>query len=159
MHGAVTIGDNIRIVSGNEVVTFGLDGVTCGVINCYDLRFPELARAIALRGAQLMFIPTQWPMERIGHWHILTRARALENLFYVAGANAAGCEPNAAGETGVIIGCGYSSIVDPWGTVIASCSEEAKAAVIAEVDFARVAELRSFLGVFNARKPDVYNLK
>jgi predicted amidohydrolase len=152
MHGAVTIDDHTKIESGNEVVTFELDGVTCGVLICYDLRFPELARAIALRGAQLLFVPTQWPKERIDHWHILTKARALENLFYLAGANASG------GGGGVVIGCGYSTIIDPWGTVAACCGEEETAAVIGEADFGRVSELRSRIRVFGDRKPDVYKL-
>jgi len=154
MHGSPTVrpaGNEIFFKSGNEIVTFEFDGIKCGVMICYDTRFPELARSIALQGAQILFVPMQWPIERLMHWEILSHARALENFFYIAGANASGGE-------GMIVGCGYSCLIDPWGVKVASCGEEDNTVVIGDVDFNLVNKIRSGINVFKDRKPEAYKI-
>jgi len=152
MHGSPTVrpaNGEPFFKSGDEAVTFELDGITCGIIICYDIRFPELARGLALDGAQMIFVPAQWPRERIDHWRALTIARAIENVVYIAGVN-------ASGGGGMIVGCGYSRLIDPWGVVIASRGEEDRAVIIEEVDFDKVEALRVHTGIYQNRKPEAY---
>lgn len=83
-----------------------------GPLVCYDLRFPELARKHAFQGAQLLVVSAQWPMSRLDHWHILLRARAIENQSFVVGVNSCGCD-------GEIDFGGHSMVVAPDGKVLA----------------------------------------
>ena len=96
--------------AGNKLSTFELDGVKCGVAICYDLRFPEFIRKLALTGIEILFIPAAWSLKRLTPRQILTKARAIENQIFVVFANSAG----------------KSEIVNPLGEVIAesSTSEE-----------------------------------
>lgn len=88
--------------AGNKFVTVELDGVRCGVAICYDLRFPEFIRKIALAGAEIIFIPAAWSLKRLTPRRILTKARAIENQFFVAFANSSG----------------ISEVVNPRGEVV-----------------------------------------
>jgi len=107
-----------------------------GMAVCYDLRFPELFRAMTDLGAELVLVASAWPHPRVQAWSTLLRARALENQVYLIAANGVG--PTASGPTL----CGNSSIIDPWGTVIASAGDEA-AIVESVIDMASVGETRS----------------
>ena len=87
-----------------------------GVIICYDLRFPELSRRLAMEGAQVICIPAQWPKPREEHWRTLIRARAIENQLFVVACN-------ACGPIGKLDFFGMSMIVDPKGSVLAEAGE------------------------------------
>ncbi|MGB9881043.1 MAG: carbon-nitrogen family hydrolase, partial [Anaerolineae bacterium] len=78
------------LAAGDRVVDFELDGERCGIIICYDLRFPELARTLALRGIKALFVPAEWPNPRMHHWRSLNIARAIENQMFVIGCNRVG---------------------------------------------------------------------
>ena len=109
-----------------------LGGLTVGLMTCYDLRFPELARALVDAGAELLVVPAAWVAgeRKVDHWRTLVRARAIENTVYVAA-----CAQPAPRY------CGHSMVVDPLGDVLAEAGEDADV-VRAEVSRARVLEAR-----------------
>lgn len=143
--------DEPKYLSGGEsrAQVFEIGGVKMGVIICYDLRFPELARRLALEGAQVLFIVAEWPSERKGHWKALQMARAIENQMVVVSCN-------RVGTTGGTTFCGTSMIIDAWGNVLAQGSETSEETVTAEVDVSKVAEVRKNVPVFAGRKPEFY---
>jgi predicted amidohydrolase len=103
---------------GSEVVVFDADGVTVGLSICYDLRFPELYRALAARGADVVLVPAAFTLHTgKDHWHVLLRARAIESQAFVVAAAQWGKHPRGRQSYG------HSLIVDPWGTVVADCPD------------------------------------
>ena len=102
---------------GDHTAVFSLDGVTCGLMICYDLRFPELCRRLALEGAEIVFLPAAWPTARIEHWRVLSRARAIENQIFVVACNESG-----TGADNLQL-AGHSAIIDPWGEILAQAGE------------------------------------
>ncbi|WP_418284450.1 carbon-nitrogen family hydrolase [Halorubrum sp. DTA46] len=123
-----------RMVPGESVPVIDLEGVRIGVTTCYDLRFPEQFREMVDDGVECVLVPSAWPYPRVEHWRTLGRARAIENLAYVAAVNGSG----AFGEDAL---CGRTTVYDPWGTTLASAGEE-PTTVTAEVDPERVAAVR-----------------
>lgn len=123
-----------RMVPGERVPVVEIDGVRVGVTTCYDLRFPELYRDMVERGVECVLVPSAWPYPRVEHWRTLGRARAIENLTYVAAVNGTG----TFGDESL---CGRSAVYDPWGTTLASAGANA-ATVTAEIDPATVAAVR-----------------
>jgi len=124
--------------AGEEIVLSEADGgVPLGLTVCYDLRFPELFRILALRGAEVMALPAAFtkPTGR-AHWEILVRARAIENQAFVVAADQVGRHPGDK-ET-----FGGSMIVDPWGEVLARAADEV-CFVAAELDFDRLRTVRA----------------
>lgn len=134
----------------SKVQTFELDNVKMGLIICYDLRFPELARQLALEGAQVLHIVAEWPSARKGHWKHLQIARAIENQFFVVSANAVGTYDGTeyAGE---------SMIIDPWGTTIAAGSPDKQETITATIDLESVPKIRKDVPVFESRVPKMYD--
>lgn len=94
-------GEEKIFTAGDKIVTVEIDGVKCGVAICYDLRFPEFIRKIALQGAEILFIPAAWSLKRLTPRQILTKARAIENQIFVVFVNSAGISEiiNPLGET------------------------------------------------------------
>lgn len=133
---------------GKELCTLELDGVKVGVIICYDLRFPELARSLALQGIQILFVPAEWPHPRSHHWRTLAMARAIENQMFVVAVNGVG----KAGETQY---CGNSLIVDPWGEIIADAGEE-EIIITGDIDLSIIKDIRERINVFRDRRPEEY---
>ncbi|EJN60082.1 carbon-nitrogen family hydrolase [Halogranum rubrum] len=123
------------LTPGNVLETVPFEGFEVGMTTCYDLRFPELYRSLAEAGATLVLVPSAWPYPRVEHWQTLTRARAIENLCYVASINGAA----EFDETRLL---GRSTVFDPWGTPLASSGDE-PTLVTAEIDSDRVAEVRA----------------
>jgi len=105
------------LTPGESLPTVELGGFTVGVTTCYDLRFPELYRRLLKEGATLVLVPSAWPYPRVEHWRLLPRARAVENLLYVAAANGVGEFEDAAL-------LGRSTVYDPWGTAVAGAGAE-----------------------------------
>lgn len=135
---------------GNSLARFQFDGARCAVIICYDLRFPELARALALQGLDVLFVVTQWPEARIAHLPVLARARAIENQAFLALCN-------SCGEAfGTRYG-GRSAIIDPWGNVLAEAAGE-EAIITAKIDLGSLSEIRAGIPVFQDRRPELYGL-
>jgi predicted amidohydrolase len=119
-----------------------------GVIICYDLRFPELSRRLAVEGAQVICVPAQWPKPREEHWRTLVRARAIENQLFVVACNACGL-------IGKLDFFGMSMIIDPKGSVLAE-ADEGEGEVIATLDMQAMADWRAQIPCFNDRRPELY---
>ena len=141
--------ESARVTAGDRLVTADVDGAIVGLSICYDLRFPELYRALALAGAQILTVPSAFTA-RTGrdHWEVLLRARAIENAAYVLAPSQIGGPP---GQTAY----GRSVVIDPWGTVVAQ-APDVVGIVRAELDLERVASIRRQIPVLANRRPDAY---
>jgi omega-amidase len=122
-----------------------------GLAICYDLRFPELFRAMALAGAVIFLVPAQWPVRRVEAWLLLARARAVENELFVAACNRVGSD-------GEVTFPGRSRVVDPWGHVLVE-GDDHEGLLIAQVDLREVRKARRYLTVYEDRRPDAYYVK
>ncbi len=132
------------------VVTETADGVEVGLSICYDLRFPELYRILAVRGARVLTVPAAFTLTTTReHWEVLLRARAIEDQCYVIAANQVG-EPAPGIQTG-----GRSMIVDPWGLVLAQ-APDAECVVVADLDLDRLADVRAKIPSLANRRPVAY---
>ena len=131
------------------MVTASVDGATLGLTICYDLRFPELYRALALAGAEILTVPANFT-ERTGrdHWEVLLRARAIENGSYVLA-------PSQIGEPPGSPAYGRSMIIDPWGTVIAQAPDRV-GIIQAELELDSVVAVRRQIPVLANRRPEAY---
>jgi omega-amidase len=119
-----------------------------GVIVCYDLRFPELSRRLAIEGAQVICVPAQWPKPRQEHWRTLLRARAIENQLFVVACN-------ACGTIGKLDFFGMSMIIDPKGELLAEAGES-EVEIVAPLDMQTMNDWRAQIPCFNDRKPGCY---
>jgi len=141
--------ESARVTPGDRAVVADVDGVRLGLSICYDLRFPELYRALALAGAQVLAVPAVFT-ERTGrdHWEVLLRARAIENGAWVIAAGGCG-----RGGAGAIPAWGHSMVVDPWGRVVVEAGTD-EAIVRAELDLDRVAAARRQIPALVNRRPE-----
>jgi predicted amidohydrolase len=137
---------------GGEIVLSELaGGIGLGMTICYDVRFPELCRILAVRGARVLVVPAAFTLTTTrAHWEPLVRARAIENQCFVVAANQVGKHPGDY-ESG-----GRSLIVDPWGEVLAEAGEEGEAVIVADLDLARQDEVRATLPALANRRPEAY---
>ena len=135
---------------GEEPVVGALGDLALGLTVCYDLRFPELFRILALRGASLISVPSAFTMATgRDHWEVLLRARAIENQLFVVAPNQWGEAPPHYSSFG------RSAIVDPWGTVLATAAD-GEGFVAAELDFAAQDRVRESLPSLANRQPGAY---
>lgn len=134
---------------GDSLTVATIEGMQWGVMICYDLRFPEMARSLALKGAEVIVAPSAWPFPRLNHWCTLLASRAIENQLYVVGANRSGVDKD-------LRFCGSSRVIDPYGMVMASAPEIGEQILFAEIDKSRVSEARSSMAVFEDRRDDLY---
>jgi deaminated glutathione amidase len=136
---------------GDEIVTSETaGGVELGLTVCYDLRFPELFRILAVRGARVLTVPAAFTLATTrDHWEPLLRARAIENQAFVIAANQIG-EHARGFRSG-----GRSMIVDPWGVVLAT-APDGETFITAELDLERQAEIRRTLPSLANRRPQAY---
>jgi predicted amidohydrolase len=136
---------------GDEIVVSELaGGHALGLSVCYDLRFPELYRILAVRGARVISVPSAFTRAtgEAGHWEVLLRARAIENQVFVVAAD-------QVGPAGDKESWGASMIVDPWGEVVAR-KDAGEGHVLAELDFERQQATREQLPSLANRQPDAY---
>ena len=136
-----------RVSPGDRAVVADVDGVRIGLSICYDLRFPELYRALALAGAEVLTVPANFT-ERTGrdHWEVLLRARAIENGAYVLAPSQVGGPPGQPA-------FGRSMVVDPWGTIVAQALDRV-GLVTAELDLGRVRSIRRQIPALANRRPE-----
>ncbi len=150
--GRVVALESSRNKPGNEIVDLQTELGHMGMTICYDLRFPELFRILALRGAEVMFMPANFAQATgEAHWEALLRARAIENSCYIVAS--AQCGKTAAFNT-----YGNSMIVDPWGNVLARAEHE-ECMMMADVDLDLVKKIREELPSLKNRRADVYTLE
>lgn len=150
IHVFTPMGEDKFYEKGNRVVTFELDGHKCGIIICYDIRFLELVRMLALQKIDVLFVPAQWPAKRRFHWTTLNTARAIENQMFVVCCN-------SCGTAGTTIYGGSSRILDPWGETIAAAGEKEEI-ITGELDFSVIEGIRTSINVYNDRRPELYKL-
>ncbi|OAS14006.1 carbon-nitrogen family hydrolase [Paenibacillus oryzisoli] len=134
--------------SGEQLGLFELEGVPAGAMICYDIRFPELSRKLALDGARILFVPAEWPHPRLHHWRTLLMARAIENQMYVVSCNRVG----TSGTTNFF---GHSMVIDPWGEVLVE-GDENEAILRATIDLEEIIRVRGKIPVFEDRRPHLY---
>ncbi len=136
--------------AGDEVVlTHAADGTGVGLTVCYDLRFPELFRELAVRGAEVISVPSAFTLATTrDHWEVLVRARAIENGCFLVAANQIGERP-----PGLRSG-GRSLIVDPWGVVLAA-APDAETHITANLDLGHLHAIRERMPTLRQRRPDV----
>ncbi len=136
--------------AGTEIAVGDANGTLVGLSVCYDLRFPELYRILALRGARVITVPAAFT-ERTGrdHWEVLIRARAIEDQVFVIAAGQIGDAPPHYRSFG------RSMIVDPWGVVMAQAADT-ECFISADLDFAIQSEMRDSLPSLRHRRPDAY---
>jgi predicted amidohydrolase len=140
------------IEEGGDRIELGdVNGTKVGLTICYDLRFPELYRILALRGARVITVPSAFT-ERTGrdHWEVLIRARAIENQVFVVAAGQIGSAPPQYRSYG------RSMIVDPWGVVLAQAADT-ECFVSADLDFAIQDDVRDRLPSLRHRRPEAYS--
>ncbi|WP_343223627.1 carbon-nitrogen family hydrolase [Paenibacillus oenotherae] len=137
-----------HLQAGDRLGKLNVAGSHAGMMICYDIRFPELARKLALDGAKLLFVPAQWPNPRLHHWRTLLMARAIENQMFVIACN-------RCGTSGASSFFGHSIIIDPWGEIVAEAGED-EVIVRAEIDLSLVDAVRAKIPVFEDRRPSLY---
>jgi len=144
-----TYGEEHRhYVGGDDCPVFELDGIPCGLQICYDLRFPEPFRALAAKGAEVVFLPANWPVRRIDAWSTLLAARAIENQMAVCGVNRVGRDPLAEYP-------GRSAILDPFGVAVAT-GGDTEGLVIGDLDLTKLRAWRERFPALRDRRPEVY---
>ncbi len=147
---AAPIGEDKCFASGNQLTSFPFGGLRLGLSICYDLRFPEVYRTLAIEEEVNVFIlSSAWPFPRVEHFRILAAARAIENQSYVIVSNRVGTDDG-------VTFCGSSLIIDPYGVTVASASTDREELVQAEVSEEAIRSVRSKMAVFAQRRPDLY---
>ncbi|MGC4063526.1 MAG: carbon-nitrogen hydrolase family protein [Polyangiaceae bacterium] len=141
-----TLMESSVTTAGDSVVVADVEGVAVGLTICYDLRFPELYRALVDRGAELICVPAAFTAETgRDHWHLLNRARAVESQCWVVSPNQWG-QHGRGRQT-----YGHSIVVDPWGTVVADASDQ-EGLVVALLDFDWLRTIRERLPSLKHRR-------
>lgn len=148
--GGVSYRESAHEQPGGEAVIAPVGDLIAGLTVCYDLRFPELFRILALRGARLILVPSAFTLATgRDHWEVLLRARAIENQLFVIAPNQIGEAPPHYSSFG------RSMIVDPWGVVLATAPDE-ECFVAAELDFEAQDRVRESLPSLANRRPEAY---
>jgi predicted amidohydrolase len=148
LHLFSLLGEDRAFDSGDRWLLADTSLGKVGVIICYDLRFPELSRRLALEGADVICVPAQWPKPRQEHWRTLLRARAIENQLFVVACNTCGL-------IGKLDFFGMSMIIGPKGEVLAEAGEAA-GEIGAHLDLQSMADWRAQIPCFNDRRPALY---
>lgn len=137
-----------HLTAGDRIGTVEVDGVDAGMMICYDIRFPELARKLALGGAKVLFVPAEWPHPRLHHWKTLLTARAIENQMFVVACNRVG----RSGDTEFF---GHSLVLNPWGETLVEGDEEERI-LLATLELDTVDRVRRTIPIFEDRRPGLY---
>ena len=141
--------ENTYLATGNKRVIADLDFAKVGMSVCYDIRFCEIYRKMALDGAEIMICSAAWPYPKLDHWITLNKARAIENQCFVVAVNQAG--KNVFGK----LDLGQSMVINPWGEIIASAGTQ-EGVVKAEIDLDMVKNIREEISLFKDRKEEAY---
>jgi omega-amidase len=150
LFGSRPIEEHTCFSAGDELVTFSMGELRLGLTICYDLRFPELYRALACgKGANVFIISSAWPFPRAEHMRVLAIARAIENQSYVVLSNRVGKDDGVSA-------CGGSAIIDPYGVTVAAASADREELVVADVSDEIIRSVRDRMPVFTDRRESLY---
>lgn len=148
--GGITFKESATLSPGEGITIFDTPFCRAGVAICYDIRFPELTRLMALKGAQLLLLPAAFNMTTgPAHWELTMRARALDNQIYVAAISPAR-DTNAG-----YVAFGHSMVTSPWGEVLAQADEK-PAILTADIDLNYLSQIRQQLPLLKHRREQVY---
>ncbi|CAH0479789.1 unnamed protein product [Peronospora belbahrii] len=150
--GKITFKESDTLSPGNHLTLFDTPYGKIGVGICYDIRFPELSMLMKKQGAKILLFPGAFNLTTgPAHWELLQRARAVDNQVYVAAAS-----PARGPESGYQA-WGHSTVVSPWGEVVATC-DHGECIVYADVDMEKVEEMRRNIPTSNQLRSDIYEL-
>lgn len=145
LYDAFSYQESNSITAGpvDEVPIFEIDGLKFGVLTCYDLRFPELSRRLAVNGSDVLLVAAAWFKgdHKINHWETLLKSRAIENTVWIAAAGTSSSHT-----------IGHSAILDPMGVPVVFLGDDAEGLVTTEVTRRRIDEVREFLPVLANRR-------
>ena len=150
LFAAAPIEEHKCFAAGDQFASFSLAGQRFGLSICYDLRFPECYRTLAVNDGVTVFINSSaWPFPRVEHLRVLAIARAIENQSYVIVANRVGTDDG-------VTFCGTSAIIDPYGVVIAGASADREELIYGEISKEAIDSVRNRMAVFADRRKDLY---
>ena len=149
LFSAAPVHEDEVFTPGSDIAVVESGGLSWGLTICYDLRFPELHRALTLEGAQVLLNCSAWPASRPTHWDCLTRARAVENQVFFVGVDRVGTD-------GELKMHGHSRVVTPKGEILCEGSGESEELLVAELDAALIDEFRSAIPAVSSRRVDLY---
>ena len=153
VEGGQSFRESDTLSAGNQVTVFDTEFGKIGICVCFDFRFPELGRLMALKGAKLILVPAAFNMTTgPAHWQIMFRSQALNNQCFVAGTSP------ARDEVSSYVAWGHSLLVSPWGNIIKEADEK-EGFQITEIDLSEADRIRSQLPLLSARRTDVYTQK
>ncbi|WZL72306.1 carbon-nitrogen family hydrolase [Clostridiaceae bacterium 35-E11] len=148
MHLYSAMDEDIAFKNGLDMPVFNTEFGKIALMTCYDIRFVELSRTYALRGADAIIVVSNFPNPKVNHWRLLLQARAIENQLYIIACNRVG----AADKSTYF---GHSLIIDPWGEIINEGSGQ-EIVLSGEIDFERVNEVRKIIPMYYDRQPQSY---
>lgn len=138
--------------AGDEIVVTSIKGIPVGLSVCFDLRFPEMFRILALKGAKVILVPAIFMLHTgKDHWEVLLRARAIENQVYIVAPATYGTFPPHNEWS-----YGRSMVVDPWGVVVAQASDKT-GVITVDLDLDWLEDVRKRVPTLSQRRPDVYD--
>lgn len=150
VEGGQTFRESDTLSPGGEITVFDTPWGMMGLCICFDLRFEELARLMALRGARVIFVPAAFNMTTgPTHWELLFRQRAVDNQLFTVGTSP------ARSESETYVAWGHSIVCDPWGSVLHQCGAGEEIS-ITSLDLHRVESVRRQLPILRARREDIY---
>ena len=150
VEGGQTFRESDTLSPGGEITVFDTPWGKMGLCICFDLRFEELTRLMALRGARVIFVPAAFNMTTgPAHWELLFRQRAVDNQLFTVGTSP------ARSESETYVAWGHSIVCDPWGSVLHQCGAEEEIS-ITSLDLHRVESVRRQLPILRARREDIY---
>ncbi len=144
--------ESVIFTPGNEIKVVTTPIGTLSILICYDIRFPEMSRACALKGVEILIVPAAFnTITGPAHWHVLMRARAIENQVFLLAASQARVESSA------YVAYGHSLIVDPWGTILAEAGENEEI-IYADLQSQVLTDTRKQMPLLSQRRPDLYQV-
>jgi predicted amidohydrolase len=135
---------------GREVVISRIKDIPVGLMTCYDLRFPEFSRQLAIQGTHVLLISAQWPKQRAAHWEALLKARSIENQLFIVACN-------RIGQGTEQVFPGLSAVYDPWGEQILKTPRR-QGVFSCQLDFNQLQTARQTIDIFSDRRPDIYRM-
>jgi omega-amidase len=141
--------EDLYFTPGDQIQVNTFQWGKAGLAICYDLRFPEMFRKMALNPVEIFLLVAEWPAKRIEHWRILIRARAIENQVFVAAVNSVGLQ-------GTELYGGCSCIISPSGEILAEAEPEQERLIISEIDLDSINESRKSMNILQDRRFDIY---
>jgi predicted amidohydrolase len=141
-----------KVAAGDELPVYDTDAGKIGVFVCSDLRFPEIARVEALKGARILVCCSAFLSPRLDHWEFFLRARACENQVFIVASGQYGHEP--ASGVGFV---GRSCVVDPWGVIVATAPDR-EGVTVTTIDLAQIDEVKYRYPLMLQRRPSMYGL-